>query len=49
MIKLGYSRPLKDDDLLILGTSEQTKNVIPTFEACWESERGKLDIKSARY
>ena len=48
-MKLGYSRPLTEDDLFILGTSEQTKNIVPAFEAHWDSERKKLEVKTIRY
>ena len=49
LMKLGYSRPLTEDDLFILGTSEQTKNIVPAFEAHWDSERRKLEVKTIRY
>ena len=42
LIKLGYRRPLTDDDVFMLNSSEQSKTVVPVFEAVWEDEKKKL-------
>ena len=42
LIKLGYERPLTEDDLYTLQTSNQSKSVIPVFEANWQKELMKL-------
>ena len=45
LIKLGYERPLTEDDLYTLQTSNQSKSVIPVFEANWQKELMKLKLR----
>ena len=43
LVKIGYSRPLTEDDLFMLDESEQSRNVVPKFEEKW-----KVEVKSSQ-
>ena len=38
LVRLGYKRPLTEEDLFDLDESEKCKTVAPIFERCWTEE-----------
>ena len=49
-MRLGYKRPLTEEDLFELDESEQCKNVTPIFEQCWKEElKAKRMLNDVKY
>lgn len=46
LLKLGYKRPLENDDLYILNDAKLAKNVTSDFEKSWEMEYTRKDGKT---
>lgn len=46
LMKTGYKKPLESSDLFPLNPENQSRNIVPVFEAAWKKEKERAKLKT---